>query len=97
MNVDGKERNPIMDQGLFSAWKARYHDNRFIPALEAFNYILYKYPTSEYINKVKIWKEKINIRLDQNKYAIDNLKELEEENLLIEERSLQPIYKRLST
>jgi hypothetical protein len=88
MNVDGKERNPIMDQAYFLLGKARYYDNRFIPALEAFNYILYKYPTSEYINKVKIWKEKINIRLDQNKYAIDNLKELlEEENLLIEERS----------
>ena len=93
MNVDGKERNPIMDQAYFLLGKARYYDNRFIPALEAFNYILYKYPTSEYINKVKIWKEKINIRLNQNKYAIDNLKELlEEENLLIEERSLANSY-----
>jgi len=93
MNVDGKERNPIMDQAYFLLGKARYFDNRFIPALEAFNYILYKYPTSEYINKVKIWKEKINIRLDQNKYAIDNLKDLlKEENLLIAERSLANSY-----
>ncbi len=93
MNVDGKERNPIMDQAYFLLGKSRYYDNRFIPALEAFNYILYKYPTSEYINKVKIWKEKINIRLDQNKYAIDNLKELlEEENLLTEEKSIANSY-----
>jgi len=93
MNVDGKERNPIMDQAYFLLGKSRYFDNRFIPALEAFNYILYKYPTSQYINKVKIWKEKINIRLDQNKFAIDNLKELlEEDNLLIEERSLANSY-----
>ena len=93
MNVDGKERNPIMDQAYFLLGKSRYFDNRFIPALEAFNYILYKYPTSQYINKVKIWKEKINIRLDQNQYAIDNLKELlMEDNLLIEERSLANSY-----
>ena len=93
MNVDGKERNPIMDQAYFLLGKSRYFDNRFIPSLEAFNYILYKYPTSQYINKVKIWKEKINIRLDQNKYAIDNLQELlEEDNLLIEERSLANSY-----
>ena len=93
MNVDGKERNPIMDQAYFLLGKSRYFDNRFIPALEAFNYILYKYPTSQYINKVKIWKEKINIRLDQNKYAIDNLKELlREDNLLIEEKSLANSY-----
>ena len=93
MNIDGKEKNPIMDQAYFLLGKSRYFDNRFIPALEAFNYILYKYPTSEYINKVKIWKEKINIRLDQNKYAIDNLKQLlREDNLLIEERSLANSY-----
>ena len=42
---------------------------------------------------VKIWKEKINIRLEQNKYAIDNLKELlDENNLQIEERSLANSY-----
>ena len=93
MNVDGKERNPIMDQAYFLLGKSRYFDNRFIPALEAFNYILYKYPTSQYINMVKIWKEKINIRLEQNKYAIDNLKELlDENNLQIEERSLANSY-----
>ena len=93
MNVGGKERNPIMDQAYFLLGKARYYDNRFIPALEAFNYILYKYPTSEYINKVKIWKEKINIRLNQNKYAIENLRELlDEENLLRQERSLASSY-----
>ena len=93
MNIDGKEINPIMDQAYFLLGKSRYFDNRFIPALEAFNYILFKYPTSQYINKVKIWKEKINIRLEQNKYAIDNLKELlEEDNLLVEERSLVNSY-----
>ncbi len=93
MNVDGKERNPIMDQAYFLLGKSRYFDNRFIPAMEAFNYILFKYPSSKYINLVKIWKEKINIRLDQNKYAIDNLKEiLEENNLLIDERSLANSY-----
>ena len=93
MSIKGKEKNPIMDQAYFLLGKSRYYDNRFIPALEAFNYILYKYPSSDYINKVKIWKEKINIRLNQNQYAIDNLKELlEEDNLLIQERSLANSY-----
>jgi len=92
MNVKGKERNPIMDQAYFLLGKSRYFDNRFIPALEAFNYILYKYPTSDYINEIKIWKEKINIRLDQNKYAIENLKELLEQRLSNEERSIANSY-----
>ena len=33
MNVDGKERNPIMDQAYFLLGKSRYFDNRFIPCL----------------------------------------------------------------
>ena len=93
MNVEGKEKNPVMDEAYLLLGKSRYFDNRFIPALEAFNYILYKYPTSELINEVKIWKEKVHIRIDQNNYAIDNLKELlEEQNLSKEERYLANSY-----
>ena len=70
-----------MDEAYLLLGKSRYYDQRFIPSLEAFNYILYKYPTSQYINHVKIWKEKINIRLGQSETAIVNLKELILENL----------------
>ena len=76
MNIDGREANPIMDEAYLLLGKSRYYDQRFIPSLEAFNYILFKYPTSKYINHVKIWKEKINIRLGQSSRALVNLKEL---------------------
>ena len=82
MNINGKEENPIMDEAYLLLGKSRYYDQRFIPSLEAFNYILFKYPSSKYINHVKIWKEKINIRLGQNQRAIVNLKELINENNL---------------
>ena len=82
MNINGKEENPIMDEAYLLLGKARYYDQRFIPSLEAFNYILFKYPSSQYINNVKIWKEKINIRLGQSEMAIVNLKELILENTL---------------
>ncbi len=88
MSIQGKEKNPLMDEAYFLLGKSRYYDNRFIPAIEAFNYILFKYPASNLINKVKIWKEKINIRLNQNELAIDNLKILLYDNTLsAEERS----------
>ena len=63
MSIMGEERNPIMDEAYLLLGKSRYYDGRYIPSLEAFNYILYKYPKSELINEVKIWKEKINIKL----------------------------------
>jgi len=76
MNIKGKEKNPQMDEAYLLLGKARYFDQRFVPALEAFNYILYKYPASDKINQAKVWREKANIRLDNNELAIENLKRL---------------------
>ena len=42
MNIKGKEKNPQIDEAYMLLGKARYFDNRFIPAQEAFNYILFK-------------------------------------------------------
>jgi len=76
MNIQGKERNPQIDEAYMLLGKARYYDQRFVPALEAFNFILYKYPASDKINQAKIWREKTNIRLENNELAIKNLKRL---------------------
>ncbi|WP_282786425.1 tetratricopeptide repeat protein [Flavobacterium croceum] len=76
MNIDGSEKNPQMDEAHLLLGKTRYYDQRFIPALEAFNYVLYKYPTSDKINEVKIWREKTNMRLENDELAIKNLNSL---------------------
>ncbi|QDO93131.1 hypothetical protein FNB79_03775 [Formosa sediminum] len=76
MNIKGKEKNPKMDEAYLLLGKARYFDQRFVPALEAFNYILYKYPLSDKINVARVWREKTNMRLDNDELAIKNLKRL---------------------
>jgi tetratricopeptide (TPR) repeat protein len=76
MNIGGSEKNSQMDEAYVLLGKARYFENRFIPALEAFNYVLYKYPSSDKIYEAKVWREKINIRLDNDQVAVDNLKRL---------------------
>jgi len=76
MNIQGKEKNPQIDEAYLLLGKARYFDQRFVPALEAFNYILYKYPASSNINQAKVWREKTNIRLENDELAIKNLKRL---------------------
>lgn len=76
MNIESKEYNPQMDEAYLLLGKARYFDQRFVPALEAFNYILYKYPASDKINQAKVWREKTNIRLENDELAIKNLKRL---------------------
>lgn len=82
MNINGKEHNPQIDEAYLLLGKARYFDQRFIPALEAFNYILYKYPASDKINMSKVWREKTNIRLENNELAIKNLKRLIDQEVL---------------
>lgn len=82
MNINGKEHNPQIDEAYLLLGKARYFDQRFIPALEAFNYILYKYPASDKINTSKVWREKTNIRLENDELAIKNLKRLIEQEVL---------------
>ena len=76
MNIAGTEKNPQMDEAHLILGKARYYDQRFIPALEAFNYILYKYPSSDKIYEAKIWREKTNIRMEREALAINNLRRL---------------------
>lgn len=76
MNIGGSEKNSQMDEAYILLGKSRYFENRFIPALEAFNYVLYKYPNSDKIYEAKVWREKINIRLDNDQVAADNLKRL---------------------
>ncbi|MBP6424376.1 MAG: tetratricopeptide repeat protein [Flavobacterium sp.] len=76
MNIGGKERNYQTDEAYLMLGKARYYDQRFVPALDAFNYILYKYPNSSNIYEAKIWSEKTNMRLGNDALVIKNLSKL---------------------
>lgn len=82
MNIDGQEKNHQMDEAFLLLGKARYYQQRFFPALEAFNYILYKYPSSDKIKTAKIWREKTNMRLGNDVQVLKNMtKLLKEKNL----------------
>ncbi len=82
MLINGKERNPKIDEAFLLLGKSRYFEQRFIPALEAFNYILYKYPTSNTINHAKVWRAKTNLRLDNNEKAIEDLTRMIEQEYM---------------
>ncbi|WP_253786540.1 tetratricopeptide repeat protein [Flavobacterium sp. HSC-32F16] len=76
MNIGGRERNYQIDEAYLMLGKARYYDQRFIPAIEAFNYILYKYPNSSNIYTAKIWREKTNMRLGNDAIVVKNINQL---------------------
>ncbi|UUV22504.1 type IX secretion system periplasmic lipoprotein PorW/SprE [Paenimyroides aestuarii] len=76
INVAGKEHNPQMDEVYMLLGKARYQDLRFVPAVEAFNYIILKYPDSDLFYDALVWKEKTNLKLEYYGLAIENLKKI---------------------
>lgn len=80
MYIKGRERNFQIDDAYLMLGQARYYDGRFVPALEAFNYILYKYPDGSLVNEASIWREKTNVRLTYDDIAIKNL------NLLLRDK-----------
>lgn len=82
MNIGGREKNYQIDEAYLLLGKARYYDQRFFPALDAFNYILYKYPTSSNIYQAKIWREKANMRLGNDAQVIKNISKLLDEKKL---------------
>ena len=76
MNIDNQERNPQTDEAFLLLGKARYFDERYIPAMEAFNYVLRNYAKSDKLNEANIWREKTNIRLENDELAIKNFRTL---------------------
>lgn len=76
MDIKDEERNPQTDEAFLLLGKGRYFDQRYIPALEAFNYIIKKYTYSDKLNEAHIWREKVNIRLENEELALKNLKRL---------------------
>ena len=76
MNFNGLQKNSQIEKAYLILGKARYFDLRFSPALEAFEYVLKIYDDKETFLKAKLWREKSNIRLNNNEIAIKNLKAL---------------------
>ena len=74
MDIQDIERNPKTADAFLLLGKARYYDQRYVPALEAFNYVLRKYDQSRMLNEAAIWREKTNMRLDNNELALKNLR-----------------------
>lgn len=76
MLIARQERNSQIDDAYLLLGKSRYYTKRFVPALEAFNYVLINYPNASLINETKVWQAKTLVRLKNEEQAISNLKEL---------------------
>ena len=56
MVFDGKQKNRKIDDAYMLLGKARYYDQRFIPALQAFEHLLINYGETNLRNQAEIWR-----------------------------------------
>ncbi len=83
MVIARQERNNQIDDAYLLLGKARYYSKRFVPALEAFNFVILNYPNANLIHEAKIWQSKTHIRLQNEEQAIENL------NILLKDITLE--------
>jgi len=73
MEIHGVQENNQIDKAYLLLGKSRYYQKRFMAALDAFNYELDNDFQSDIRPLFKLWKEKTNIRMENNAPAIRNL------------------------
>ncbi len=76
MNIGGTEKNKQIDEAYLLLGKSRYYSQRFLPAMEAFNYVIKNYPKASLISETKIWKAKTFVRINNETSAIQILDKL---------------------
>lgn len=85
MEINGKEHNRQIDDAYLLLGKTRYYSQRFVPALEAFNFILGTYTDTKLKDETKIWQAKTLVRLKNEKLALETLDYLlNDDNLPLE-------------
>ena len=76
MIINGMQMNPKIANAYLLLGKARYLDQRFVQALDAFNQVYKETIAKQLWNESVIWKAKANIRLEQEAVAIEMLKNI---------------------
>lgn len=90
ININGNQKNRQIQEAYMLLGKARYYDRRFIPALESFNFILKDLNNQSVYYEAKLWREKTQMRMNNNALAIENLKPIAER--IIPKAKLYPLY-----
>ena len=76
MLIGGVQYNPKTQDAYLMLGRARYLDQRYVPAIDAFNQVYKLNIENEVWKRSVIWKARSNIRLEQELVAVELLQEL---------------------
>lgn len=70
MNIKGVEKNTYIDDAYLLLGKARFYQNKFLPALESFNYIRLNFKGKNTSTDASLWAIRTLIELENYTFAI---------------------------
>ena len=73
MNIGGVEYNSNIDEAYLLLGQSRYYQSKFLPALEAFNYIKLNFRGGKVYYQALLWSAKTQIELDNYSMAISEI------------------------
>lgn len=91
MVFDGRQRNRKIDDAYMLLGQSRYYNERFIPALQAFDHLLINYGETNRRGEAAVWREKTNIQLGRERLAIMNLEKFLQTETKIKKEDLSGI------
>lgn len=92
MNISGKERNHQTDDAFLLLGKSRYYSQRFVPALDAFNYVVMNYPKADLVHETRVWLAKAHLRLQNEELALSTLKEMLKTKELLNKEIVEKVH-----
>lgn len=73
MNIGGVEYNSNIDEAYLLLGKSRYYQSKFLPALEAFNYIKLNFRSGKFYYQALLWSAKTQIELQNYSMAANEI------------------------
>ncbi len=73
MEIRGTEHNVRMDEAMLLLGMSRYYDQRYLAALDAFNYALDNYYDTNLRNELQLWRAKTLLKLGNTRLARQRL------------------------
>jgi len=73
MNIGGVEYNQNIDEAYLLLGKSRYYQTKFLPALEAFNFVVLNFRSGKVFYEAQLWSARTQIELANYSLAASNI------------------------
>ena len=87
MDIDGEEKNKLIDQAYLIIGKSKFYKHDYLPAINTFNYLLRKSQSTQTQSAAALWIAKCNLQLKNEDATVKSINKIEEEYTLTKQQT----------